>query len=443
LNRKSYWIILLVLMTACVPRVREQATVTSTAVTTTTTGLTFVPTVTNLSLPTSTTTQTSSPLGTPTLEPAGLNVVTVTPLAANKSLPQSPIATVTTELLWLPVLGLHEPLAGMIFEIDDAYWLINPSGQFVFLTDQAAPEFSTDCQCALFTSMADIWRTDFNSGAQTNLTNTPVRDERSPEWWPGDEETVIFYSLDPTVDETGGFSPGFLTILNLEAKSYQVIESLGFIDGDVAPQPNGSIFAYDGALYNLEGRALDLSLSTFVASGGFENCQAWKRIDDPVWSPTGSKLAWNLYGGEACRFSDHGVGIYDLDAMTAHFLHPFEHIPRGGSYNPVTWSPDAQWLVFFAAEWDEHIQDDNLWVMKIDGSEEYLLAEGGSYRTVAWDPHMEWLAFSTPSGSWLVKVGEWNGLYELEIPQAEIVAWVDLETTFSGGSVVDIDNGTP
>lgn len=272
----------------------------------------------------------------------------------------------------------------------------------------------------LYQEHDDIWLADLTTGERRNLTETPDRVECCPLWWPARPDVILFVSR--SQDEPPPCVPGFLTAVGLDGSGYRVLDEeicLGL--GLPSPSPDGQTIAYGGEefgwLYRWDAGPEPFDPAHWLSS--LTGMQA----DSPSWSPDGKRLAW-VVGGYSDEGWQMGIGVFDLEARTAHLLHPYE--PAVGDDWPPTpaWSPDGRWLAFetFAQNPDEA----GLWVVRADewGGEYHLGAGSGPL----WSPDSHWLAFTQimlgEKVTWIAKVGTWS-LYRPDLSlNVEAVGWV-------------------
>jgi Tol biopolymer transport system component len=158
------------------------------------------------------------------------------------------------------------------------------------------------------------------TGERYNLTQSPGRVDREPQWWPSQPDVIVFGSMDDV-----GPSAGFPTIVKTDASEYQVLDEE--VAGPFALSPDGQTIAYgccgnQGRLYRWGqgGEIFDPAL--YGAS--------IDKLYTPSWSPDGRYLAWvvggNLTGDGRWQI---GLAVFDLEAKTHQILHPYE--PLGGA----------------------------------------------------------------------------------------------------------------
>jgi Tol biopolymer transport system component len=117
--------------------------------------------------------------------------------------------------------------------------------------------------------------------------------------------------------------------------------------------------------------------------------------DDPLWSPTGDRLACIT---DAFGYDDLGV----LSVATAELTLPSE---LDGRHLEAAWSPDGAWLVF-ACDCDDNDADEvahagwmpdyELFVVSVQGGQARRLTDNErlSDRSPAWSPDGAWIAYN-------------------------------------------------
>ena len=333
-------------------------------------------------------------------------------------------------------------LSGLVYQSADGLWYVNANGEPVWIFDRPGAVISPDLDQVLYIDGDDTWLANVSTGERRNLTQTPDRFECCAQWWPGRSDAapsewpsrrdgVLFNSRTP---EQEGPNYGFLTTVRLDGTGYQVLD-----DGQVAfalfaPSPDGQTVAYDRAaqpwLYRTDTGPEPFDLTPYGLSSDPAQPPDGLRVVSPAWSPEGKRLAWVV--GD-CRQGEcvYSIGVFDLEADTAWFLHPYTPVGVGGQPPAAAWSPDGRWLAFNA--WSANADEAGLWVARADGGteEEYPLDPGVSRANPhpVWSPDGRWLAFiSTPqgvgSGAWLAEEGTWE-LRPLDLPpDALVVDWV-------------------
>ncbi len=322
---------------------------------------------------------------------------------------------------------------GLVYQNVDGLWHVNADGQpaqiFEYLdTNQyiAWPAVSSDGARVLYTEENDIWLADIATGERRNLTQTPDRVECCAQWWPGQSDAILFNSW---TEESVGPNNGFPTVVHLDGNGYKVLDENQGAYGLPAPSPDDETVAYDQAgqpwLYRPGTGPEPFDLTLYGLSS-----QPQVRVVSPAWSPDGRRLAW-IIGGcpqDECR-SD--IGVFDLEAQTVQFVHPYNPVGRGGQPPAPIWSPDGRWLAFNALAMNA--DNAGLWVVRVDGQQEEKYHLDAVFSRAEphpiWSPDGQWLAFSsTPqgvgAGLWLAEAGTW-GLQPLDLPaDAYPLAWV-------------------
>jgi len=330
-----------------------------------------------------------------------------------------------------PEIPDRDPLFGLVYrQPATGLWHINADGSpFLLLEEQEGADTATlspDGLQVLLQKGDDIWRHDFSSGEQINLTGTVDRVESGAMWWPANPATILFGS---TTFEEMVPSYGNLTSVGVDGSGYLLLDRESGSFSSPGPAPDGTTIAYDRAgsawRYYLDQGSKPFNLDEFGITTGLDGI----KIASPAWSPDGTKLAW-VIGGPFADGGEWRLGlvVFDLTDRSVNFLHLYEPVGGGGWPMPPQWSPDAEWLAFQTLS--ERNRAD-LWAVRADGSEEHYL---GFSSNPVWSPNGKFLVYSelpcdgTPcfSGSVnrIVEAGVW-AVETLDLPPESIpVDWV-------------------
>jgi Tol biopolymer transport system component len=207
---------------------------------------------------------------------------------------------------------------------------------------------------------------------------------------------------------------------------------------DPAPQPNGTVIAYDlgdtAWLYHID---TDESELFDVSSYGLEIRKGLK-IGSPSWSPDGKKLAWWVWGTFSPPLGGSvALAVFDLGAGSVELLHPYTPVGSGGWLPAAIWSPDGNWLAALTLS-EAHKTD--LWVVRVDGGEERNLGFAGD---PVWHPEGGSLIFNSllDDSLKMVEVGDWN-LQTVDLPPGSTpLGWQGIIRDFSVANQQSADAG--
>jgi WD40-like Beta Propeller Repeat len=321
------------------------------------------------------------------------------------------------------------PYAGLAYGTQEGIFLFARDGKPKLLIDNPDPTSPVDAALSpdggqvIYAGPGDIkdlWLADLKTEVKRNLTNTPDRREFSPQWWPARPDVTVFESS-PIEDEY--YSSGHPTVENLDGSGYRVLDA--FTGGPVALSPDGQSLAFGccgihGVIYDWDRGATPLDPYSFNVS--------IQKLYNPAWSPDGKQLAWIVGGSLTAKDSwQIGVAIFDLDAHTVRFLHPYVVLGGTEPQMELSWSPNGEWLAFVNQnETEEQGHDRYLWVMQVDGGAEYSLGQG--YNSV-WSPDGRYLAFNHSTGTTPVELisiapyGQWADATQLPY-RGKIIGWI-------------------
>ncbi|NLF66319.1 MAG: hypothetical protein GX579_17135 [Chloroflexi bacterium] len=280
---------------------------------------------------------------------------------------------------------------GLVYEADDATWLVRADGAPTGLAPRTGLEVSPDGSRAAYLEGDDIFILNLETDEATNITGDSDRPHTVVTWWPARPDTLLALSRDP-----GDIGPnlGRLTLLAADGATYEVLGETasnampaGSHDGTrIAYDEGGQPFIYDvdaGAREPFDPAAFTLPEGVTVT-----------RAASPAWSPDDSAIAWMMgieREGEP-EGEEIALGIFDLQAGTAQIIHPYVTLGRGGWLIAPTWSPDGAWVVFPVETGDA---DRGMWVTAADGSSEQLLG-GDTFSPVFWLPDSSAVLVSIP-----------------------------------------------
>lgn len=372
----------------------------------------------------------------PAQESPSAEAASPTPLPAETSsatASPSPLPTetslATASPLPLPAQGpptqANARMAGLIFQSGEMLWEIDINGRAIQI-DRSVISASSDDRYLVDIVDDDIWLQDLDTGERRNLTQTPNRRECCAQWWPSRADVVVSNS-DPVDLDCSECGRGPLTVIGIDGQGYRVLdESRSW--GPFVLSPDGQSIAYDREgiawLYRWDVGPEPLNPELFGL--------AVEKIASPAWSPDGKRLAW-----QAMIIKDNqpwiAAVVFDLERQTGYVLHPYQNLGRGGWLPAPEWSPDGQWVIFYA----EAINPDEggIWVVSADQPEnEHRL---GSVNYPVWSSDSHQFAVSSQAagnlpvsqpidqpGIWLIDVNTWYPEKTDLPPDAIPVDWV-------------------
>lgn len=327
------------------------------------------------------------------------------------ALPEGPAA---------PVGGLPP---GLVYEADEATWVVGPDSAPTGLYPQTGLEISPDGSRAAYVENEDIFVIDLATDDTVNVTEGSERAHTFVTWWPAQPETLLAGSQGA---EDVGPNLGRLTLIAADGGSYEVVgEEVSFAlpegshDGTrIAYDEGGQPFIYDAAA----GAREAFDVASFTLPEGV----TVTRAASGAWSPDDSALAWMMgveREGEP-EGEEIGLGIFDLAAQTARVIHPYVTLGRGGWFTAPRWSPDGAWVVFPVETGDE---SRGTWVTAADGSSEQLLG-GDTFAPALWLPDGSAVLISIPQQETMAlaryAAGTWAETL-LELPHTRLVGWLE------------------
>jgi hypothetical protein len=258
------------------------------------------------------------------------------------------------------------PLAGLVYTVNGGLWIIGADGEPAFVFEEPSARLSADGRYALFQPEydPDIWLADLTTGERRNLTEASNRYNGLPQWWPGQQDVIIFGS---SVDLGPGF--GYPTIVRTDGSDYRVLDQE--TGGPLALSADGEMLAYGG--FEESGRIVRRGSEPedfYPLDYGLDV----EKVFQPAWSPDGRKLAWKVSGDPERHSWTSGVAVFDLENRSAELFHTYTAVGGGSVPHYLTWSPSGDWLAYVT--FNERVEDGrrpNLWIAHPDGQGEISL----------------------------------------------------------------------
>jgi Tol biopolymer transport system component len=326
-------------------------------------------------------------------------------------------------------------LAGLVYRQNNQIWVVNESGFPVLAADetyaaQISPDLTQMVYIDAIYEAEDLVLRDLNTGAEERLTDTPTILEGAMQWWPARPGVLVF---NQTPEEQLGPWAGYLGAFDLENNQRMDLDMQSSSYSGFALSPDGRAILYDDAgnpLMYLWGEGISrLNMPGYGLD--YESYAA------PAWSPDGKTAAFYASRRGTEGATECAIVLVDLEAGQAREMHMHRSYgQRGGP--EIAFSPDGRWLAVVNPGEDETVQNGPmaLWVLAVDGSEEYYL---GYSTGPVWSPDggqllfTQWPAPGSGGGSFqedahitLTEAGEWS-LQEISpLVGSTLLSWHEL-----------------
>ncbi len=256
----------------------------------------------------------------------------------------------------------------------------------------------------------DIYVMDPDGSNVTDLTNSLVPVDQSPNWSPDGTKIVFFSNIDDFNNDE---------IYVMDANGTSVIRLTNDPAGDFNPvwSPDGTKIAF------MTFRAGNFEVYVMDANGSnpinLTNNPASDGRIGLCWSPDGGKIAF-----ASDRHSSNDYDIYLMNANGSNTIRLTNSTGTSASIQP-NWSPDGTKIAFVYVEDPDGFEND-IYVMDSDGSNQVNLTPGpGADFEPVWSPDGTRMAFThrTPSnGNFEIYVMNANGSNRINLtnfPTAE------------------------
>lgn len=285
------------------------------------------------------------------------------------------------------------PFPNMVYSSEGKLWQIGSDWQPQLVSEDPTAVLEPNGRRLLTVSDGDVWLTDPNSGATTNLSNTPGQTECCPQWWSGQPDTIFL-----------GWEPGpdgrFLAQLNLtngEINLLALVHEGQKATTPLAAAPNGISFAFE---LETEEAWLHMTSETVQFDPyayGLPETLELRAIGAPAWSPDSQKLAWVMVLADTTTPDEPPavvLGVFNLAQRQAQLLHPYsDFLGQDGWFSPPVWSPDGRWLAYEVLSMDPATH--GLWVLAANSEDEHYV--GG--QNPVWSADGRYLTYQNAQGT--------------------------------------------
>lgn len=218
---------------------------------------------------------------------------------------------------------------------------------------------------AVHEDITDIFLYDLRTGLYNNVTDTAY-----PEWYlTWSQNKYLLYTA--TVTRTEQVSDGLFVMTRLgQPRRVLTPETLLTFDSDFAP--NGQSFVY----FSSHPRNYSDIYQIHLSDGQTHNLTHTPEQSEtiPIWSPDGQELLFLL-----------DENLYRMDSSTQE---QSLFLDLGNPINNPSWSPDAQYIAFLTAIWDEGRYVYQLHTITTDGTNLHQIHLESEPRAdaISWSP---------------------------------------------------------
>jgi Tol biopolymer transport system component len=197
-----------------------------------------------------------------------------------------------------------------------------------------------------------------------------------------------------------------LFVLNPDGTETRLTKYRGEITGSISPDGSQVVYGSDGNMYAVDTEGGEPRF--LLASAGWG-------LFYPTFSPDGAQIAYFDGGGDV----DNTLRVVNADGSGVRVVIDQEF----GHVHDLVWSPDGSRLAFQAAGGGP-VRIEHVWIVGVDGSGLTEVSQGESAWEAAprWSPTGRQLAFESPGGIWVINA-DGSGLRQVALPGRRASVW--------------------